>query len=263
MRVEVASAGESLAPPAPRPARPSWPVAVPVPRVVIVGLRSRRGLGGPALGRGGCGLDHRRARQASESAASRTWPAFIAGNSIPNPTTVFGEGGAGTYSDGKLYTRSKDRVGVAGVLARPRGAGAPADITIDARPTHWIIEPSCRGCWRRCARVCRAWACTTSSTACARACAQSRDGSARCRQVPEKFLPIWFVLGARALGARRVHLGRSGQSGAAAKGHRCGGSHRAPASGHRPSSVRSRRRPSALAACVLPRCAPAARAAAV
>ena len=37
MRVEVASEGESLAIAPARAARPSWPVGVPVPRVVIVG----------------------------------------------------------------------------------------------------------------------------------------------------------------------------------------------------------------------------------
>jgi hypothetical protein len=52
----------------------------------------------------------------------------------PESNYCFGEGGAGTYSDGKLYTRSKDRVGVAGVLADLVALGAPADITIDARP---------------------------------------------------------------------------------------------------------------------------------
>jgi len=46
----------------------------------------------------------------------------------------FGEGGAGTYSDGKLYTRSKDRDGVAQVLSDLRRFGAPDDIEVDSRP---------------------------------------------------------------------------------------------------------------------------------
>jgi uncharacterized protein len=46
----------------------------------------------------------------------------------------FGEGGAGTYSDGKLYTRSKDREGVAQVLSDLRRFGAPDDIEVDSRP---------------------------------------------------------------------------------------------------------------------------------
>ena len=46
----------------------------------------------------------------------------------------FGEGGAGTYSDGKLYTRAKDREGVAAVLADLVRFGAPADVEVEARP---------------------------------------------------------------------------------------------------------------------------------
>jgi len=46
----------------------------------------------------------------------------------------FGEGGAGTYSDGKLYTRSKDRQGIATVLADLVRFGAPADVEVDSRP---------------------------------------------------------------------------------------------------------------------------------
>jgi len=46
----------------------------------------------------------------------------------------FGEGGAGTYSDGKLYTRSKKRGDVQGVLETLVDNGAPPDILIDARP---------------------------------------------------------------------------------------------------------------------------------
>jgi uncharacterized FAD-dependent dehydrogenase len=46
----------------------------------------------------------------------------------------FGEGGAGTYSDGKLYTRAKDRGGVADVIADLVRFGAPEDIAVDSRP---------------------------------------------------------------------------------------------------------------------------------
>lgn len=44
----------------------------------------------------------------------------------------FGEGGAGTYSDGKLYTRSTKRGDVASVLRTLVEHGAPDDILIDA-----------------------------------------------------------------------------------------------------------------------------------
>lgn len=46
----------------------------------------------------------------------------------------FGEGGAGTYSDGKLYTRATKRGPVRDVLEILALHGAPADILVDARP---------------------------------------------------------------------------------------------------------------------------------
>ncbi len=46
----------------------------------------------------------------------------------------FGEGGAGTYSDGKLYTRSHKRGGVRDVLEVLVQCGAPEEILTEARP---------------------------------------------------------------------------------------------------------------------------------
>jgi uncharacterized protein len=46
----------------------------------------------------------------------------------------FGEGGAGTYSDGKLYTRSKKRGDVTRILELLVGFGATTDILVDAHP---------------------------------------------------------------------------------------------------------------------------------
>jgi uncharacterized FAD-dependent dehydrogenase len=46
----------------------------------------------------------------------------------------FGEGGAGTYSDGKLYTRSKKRGDVNRILELLVGFGASDDILIEAHP---------------------------------------------------------------------------------------------------------------------------------
>jgi uncharacterized protein len=56
------------------------------------------------------------------------------GHLDPLSNYCFGEGGAGTFSDGKLYTRSKDRQGIAAVLADLVRFGAPAEVAIDARP---------------------------------------------------------------------------------------------------------------------------------
>lgn len=52
----------------------------------------------------------------------------------PNSNYGFGEGGAGTFSDGKLYTRSKKRGNVKNVLSTFYTHGAPIDIMIDAHP---------------------------------------------------------------------------------------------------------------------------------
>lgn len=52
----------------------------------------------------------------------------------PESNYCFGEGGAGTYSDGKLYTRSHKRGDVDGVLRALVAFGASPDILIDAHP---------------------------------------------------------------------------------------------------------------------------------
>lgn len=52
----------------------------------------------------------------------------------PESNYCFGEGGAGTYSDGKLYTRSNKRGDVQQVLQWLVAHGATEDILVDARP---------------------------------------------------------------------------------------------------------------------------------
>ena len=52
----------------------------------------------------------------------------------PDSNYCFGEGGAGTYSDGKLYTRSRKRGDVDGILRRLVECGAQEEIITDARP---------------------------------------------------------------------------------------------------------------------------------
>jgi uncharacterized FAD-dependent dehydrogenase len=52
----------------------------------------------------------------------------------PESNYCFGEGGAGTYSDGKLYTRSKKRGDVEQVLQSFVEFGASEDILVDAHP---------------------------------------------------------------------------------------------------------------------------------
>jgi len=52
----------------------------------------------------------------------------------PESNYCFGEGGAGTYSDGKLYTRSNKRGNIQSVLDEFFGHGAKEEIMIDAHP---------------------------------------------------------------------------------------------------------------------------------
>lgn len=52
----------------------------------------------------------------------------------PESNYCFGEGGAGTYSDGKLYTRSTKRGDINKVLQTFVSHGASEDILVDARP---------------------------------------------------------------------------------------------------------------------------------
>jgi uncharacterized FAD-dependent dehydrogenase len=52
----------------------------------------------------------------------------------PDSNYCFGEGGAGAYSDGKLYTRSKKRGSVEKILTIFHQHGASQDILIDAHP---------------------------------------------------------------------------------------------------------------------------------
>ena len=54
----------------------------------------------------------------------------------------FGEGGAGTYSDGKLYTRSKKRGSIIDILETLVYHGAKEDILIDAQHHITITELS-------------------------------------------------------------------------------------------------------------------------
>lgn len=52
----------------------------------------------------------------------------------PDSNYCFGEGGAGAYSDGKLFTRSKKRGNVDSILQLLHQHGASADILVDAHP---------------------------------------------------------------------------------------------------------------------------------
>ena len=132
LRVEVLRKGEAATPVSKRDIRP-WPAGAAKPRVVIVGsgpagswaaLRlAEAGVSSTILERGKP-VQPRRHDLAS----------IQRGRLDPESNYCFGEGGAGTYSDGKLYTRTKDRAAVEGVLDDLIRFGAAGEIAIDSRP---------------------------------------------------------------------------------------------------------------------------------
>jgi uncharacterized FAD-dependent dehydrogenase len=61
-------------------------------------------------------------------------PILRHGKVIEDSNYCFGEGGAGTFSDGKLYTRAKKRGPVSDVYRTLVAHGAPEEILIDAHP---------------------------------------------------------------------------------------------------------------------------------
>ena len=71
----------------------------------------------------------------------------------PDSNYCFGEGGAGTYSDGKLYTRAGSRPAIRAVLETLVAHGAPPEILASLAPAR-RARTGCRAWCRRCARPC-------------------------------------------------------------------------------------------------------------
>lgn len=61
-------------------------------------------------------------------------PLLRRGTVVEDSNYCFGEGGAGTFSDGKLYTRSKKRGSAQAIYRTLVAHGAPERILVDARP---------------------------------------------------------------------------------------------------------------------------------
>src|SRR6185437_13208194 len=117
LRVAVARRGEALEAATPARARLRWPAGRPAPRVAEAGVPV-------TILEQGKQVQPRR----------RDLALITRGELTPSSNYCFGEGGAGTYSDGKLYARAKDRAGVAEVIADLVRFGAPPEIEIEARP---------------------------------------------------------------------------------------------------------------------------------
>src|SRR5580704_5279799 len=133
LRVAVARRGETPAPaPPPRPPI-RWPSGRPAPRVVVVGSGPAGTWAALRLAEGGVPatiLEQGKPVQPRRHDLAQ----LTRGHLEARSNYCFGEGGAGTYSDGKLYTRAKDRDGVAEVLADLVRFGAPPEIAVDSRP---------------------------------------------------------------------------------------------------------------------------------
>ena len=130
LRVEVST---TPLPPPPKP-RPFSPKPLTDKSVIVVGA-------GPAgyftalglLERGICPIVLERGKDV-RSRRFDLKPIYTQGKVHPHSNYCFGEGGAGTYSDGKLYTRSGKRGDVARVLDLFVAHGAREDIRINAHP---------------------------------------------------------------------------------------------------------------------------------
>jgi uncharacterized protein len=133
LRVEVSLVGEPPLSPGSQPVPARWPTSTPRPRVVIVGSGPAGSWAALRLAEVGVPstiLERGRPVQPRRHDLANLQHGQLDADS----NYCFGEGGAGTYSDGKLHTRTKDRAAVDRVLGDLVRFGAPSDITVDARP---------------------------------------------------------------------------------------------------------------------------------
>jgi uncharacterized FAD-dependent dehydrogenase len=133
LRVRAARAGERDEASPAAIVRSRWPAGKVPPRVVVIGAGPAGTWAALRLAEGGVAAtileQGKRVQPRRHDLAQIT-----RGRLEPSSNYCFGEGGAGTYSDGKLYTRSKDRDGVAAVIGELVRFGAPDEIAVDSRP---------------------------------------------------------------------------------------------------------------------------------
>ena len=190
LRIAVARRGEALLPATPPRPQSRWPAGRPAPRVVIVGS-------GPAgtwaaLRLGEAGVPATILEQGKPVQPRRRDLALVTrGELVPGSNYCFGEGGAGTYSDGKLYARAQRsrrrrrgdrRSGPLRRAGRDRGRRAPAR----------RLEPPAAGA-RRAARASgRARRRHIGSRPRPPASASRGDGCAPCASTAASSPPTWW-----------------------------------------------------------------------
>jgi len=119
--------------PAPPPRRPAPRVAVGE-RVVIVGSGPAGTFAALRLAEAGARVTIVELGKAVQPRRHDLARLVRRGDLDESSNYCFGEGGAGTFSDGKLYTRTKDRAAVREVLDLLVEHGAEPDIRVDSRP---------------------------------------------------------------------------------------------------------------------------------
>jgi len=133
LRVEIFTDGQRAQNREAEPPASLWPASITKPRVVIVGSGPAGAWAALRLAEAGVPstiLERGKAVQPRRHDLAGVQRGHLNANS----NYCFGEGGAGTYSDGKLYTRTKDRKAVDQVLADLIRFGAEPDIAIESRP---------------------------------------------------------------------------------------------------------------------------------
>ncbi len=122
--------------PAPEPLPQPWPLPKleGEPRVAVVGAGPAGLFCALALARAGVRSIVLERGQAVGQRRRDVADLSARGILHPDSNYCFGEGGAGTFSDGKLYTRSDKRGPVDEVLRAFVAHGAPPDLLVDARP---------------------------------------------------------------------------------------------------------------------------------
>ena len=133
-QVEIVAEAPSSQPPDEARHRPAAPAALGGRRVVVVGAGPAGLMAALALAEAGLSPLLVERGQAVEQRKGRVGRFWHAGLLDPESNVLYGEGGAGLFSDGKLTSRSKDRPRVRRMLDTLVRCGAPADILVEAEP---------------------------------------------------------------------------------------------------------------------------------